>query len=58
MNRWVFSAAGADNNDVTPNHFIFITKDTKLYVLVVILLAKNNQKLSKLLRKDCERLLY
>ena len=58
MNHWVFSAAGADNNDVTLNHFIFITKDTKLYVLVVILLAKNNQKLSKLLRKDCERLLY
>ena len=48
--------AGADNDDVNPNHFIFIIKDTKLYVPVVISSAKCNQNLSKLLSKGFKRL--
>ena len=38
------SAAGDDNTDENPNNIIFNIKDTKLYVPVVILLAKGNQK--------------
>ena len=37
---------------------IFTIKDTKLYVLVVTLSAKDNQKLLKRLRKAFERFLY
>ena len=52
-NHWVFSAAaGADNDNVNSNNISFTIKDTKLYALVITFSAKNNQKLSKLLRKD------
>ena len=40
--------AGSDNN-------IFTIEDTKLYVPVVILLAKDNQKISKPFSKGFER---
>ena len=40
------------------NIIIFTTKDTKLYVPVVTLLARENQKLSKLLSKGSERSAY
>ena len=62
--RWkkhcFFSAAGTDNanrnND--DNNIIFTIEDTKLYVPVVALSARDNEKLSKLLRKRFERSVY
>ena len=54
----VLSAAGTDNIDANPNNIIFTIKDTKLYVPVVILSAKDNQKLSKLLSIGLERSIY
>ena len=51
-NHWVLStAAGADNGNANPNNISFTMKDTKLYVLVVTLSAKENRKLSKSLSK-------
>ena len=35
----------SDNANVDSNNIIFTIKDTKLYVLVVTLLAKDNQEL-------------
>ena len=58
------SAAGNDNvngnvNDgVNANNVIFTIKDSKLYVPVVTLSARDNQKLSKLLSKGFERSAY
>ena len=46
------------NDNVDPNFIIFTIKDTKLYVLVVTLSAKHNQKLSKLLSKEFKRSIY
>ena len=43
----VLTAAGADNADANLNNIIFTIKDTKLYVFVVTLLAKDNQKTIK-----------
>ena len=54
----VLSVGGTDNDDVNADNIIFSTKDTKLYILVVTLSAKENQKLSKLLSKWIERLVY
>ena len=55
----VLSAAGAGNNDPTnSNSIIFTTKETKLYVPVVILSAKDNQKLPKRISKGFERSVY
>ena len=54
----VLSAVGADNANASLNNIIFIVKDTKLYVPVVALSARGNQKLSKLLRKGFEILVY
>ena len=57
----VFSADGTENdvnhND-NANNIIFTIKDTKLYVPVVTLSARDNQKLSKLLSKRFERSVY
>ena len=52
----ILSAAGNDvndnvNDDANSNNIIFTIKDTKLYVPVVILSTRDNQKLSKLLSK-------
>ena len=55
---FVLSAAGADNPNTNSNIIIFTIKDKKIYVLLVTLLAKDNQKLSKLLRKEFERSFY
>ena len=53
------SAAGADNvNNRLSNNIIFTIKYTKLYVPVVTLSPKDNQKLSKLLSKGFERSFY
>ena len=54
----VLTAAGADNNNANSNNIVFTLKDTQLYVPVVTLLSKNNQKLLKLLRKGFERSVY
>ena len=46
-------------NDINnANSIIFTIKDTKLYVPVVTLNVKDNQKLSKLLSKRFERSVY
>ena len=48
----VLFAAGADNiYNINSNNIIFTIKDIKLYVLVVTLSARENQKLSKRLSK-------
>ena len=54
----VLAAAGNDNINDSANNFIFTIKDTKLYVSVVNLSAKDNQKLSKFLSKKFERSVY
>ena len=46
-NHCVLSAAGADNTNANPRNIIFTFRDTKLYVPVVSLSAKDNWKLSK-----------
>ena len=55
------SAAGTENdindND-RANNIIFTIKDTKLYVPIVTLSARDNEKLSKLLSKGFERSVY
>ena len=47
-----------DNVNADSNNIIFTIKDTKLYVPVATLLAKYNQKLSKLVSKAFEILVY
>ena len=56
----VLFVAGNKNeiNNNNANNIIFTIKDTKLYALVVILSAKDNEKLSKLLSKKFERSVY
>ena len=54
----VLTAAGADNTDTNFNNTNFTIKDTKLYVPVITLSAKVNQKLSKLPSKRFERSVY
>ena len=54
----VLAGAGNDNINDSPKNFIFTIKDTKSYVSVVTLSAKDNQKLSKLLSKKFKRSVY
>ena len=54
----VLSVAGADNTNTNPNHIIFPIKNTKFYVRVVNLSARDYQKLLKLLSKGFERSVY
>ena len=54
----VLSPAGDDNANVNDDNTNFTFKDTKLYVPVVTLSARDNQKLAKLLSKGFERLVY
>ena len=54
----VLSAAGNDDTNANPNNIIFTIKGTKLYVPLVILSARDNQKLSKLFSKVFERSVY
>ena len=62
--RWtkhcVLSVAGTYNANRKNgnNNTIFAIKDTQLYVPVVTLSARDNQKLSKLLSKGFERSVY
>ena len=48
----VLPSTGADNANANSNDIIFIIKDKTLYVTVVKLSAKDNQKLSKLFSKN------
>ena len=62
-NQCVFSASANDNlndndNDNNGNIITFTTKYIRLYIPVVTLSARGNQKLSKLLRKGFERSVY
>ena len=50
--------AGANKANAINSNIIFIIEDTKLYVPVVSLSAKDNQKLSKLLSKGFEKSVY
>ena len=53
------SAAGNDNtNNINSSNIIVTIRDTKLYVSVVTLSARDNQKSSKLLSKGFERSVY
>ena len=54
----VLSAASTDSTNANSNNITFTIKDTKLYVPVITLLARDNQKLLKLLSKGFERLVY
>ena len=60
--RWtkhcVLSPAGNDNANCNDDNIIFTIKDTKLYLPVVTLSARDNQKLSKLSSKEFERSVY
>ena len=51
-------AVGGVENDDTYSDIYFTVKEKKLYVPLVTLSAKNNQKLSKLLSKEFERSVY
>ena len=55
---FVFSVAGNDNDIDSGDEIIFIMKDTKVYVSVATLSAKDNQKLSKIFSKGLERSVY
>ena len=57
-NYCVLSAVGNDNANGNDDNIIFTIKDTKLYVPVVTLSARDNQILTKLLNKRFERSLY
>ena len=52
------SAAGNDNANSNCDNIIFTINDTELYVPVVTLSAKDNQKVTKLLSKKFERSVY
>ena len=52
------SAAGDYNDNANPDDIIVTIIDTKLYVPVVTLSAKYNQKLSKLPSTGFERSVY
>ena len=56
----VLSEAGNDNEIANADNarITFTIKDTKLYVPVVTLSARDSQKLSKYLRKGFETLVY
>ena len=54
----VLAVAVNDNTDANPDNIIFTVKDTKLHVAVLILSAKDNQKLLKLHTKRFEKSVY
>ena len=54
----VLTTGGNNNDDANSGNIIFTIKDRKLYVSVVNLSSKDDQKLSKLLSKRFERSVY
>ena len=57
-NHCALQALGADNVDGNSNNITFTIKNTKLYLLVVTLSAKDIQKLQKIFSKGFERSAY
>ena len=57
-NYCVLAAASADNTNANLNNRFFTITDTKLYVLVVTLSAKDNQQISKIVSKGFEWSVY
>ena len=59
-NQYVLSIASTDNANGKNNEngILFAIKDTKLYIPLVTLSARDNQKLSKRLSKGSERSVY
>ena len=55
---YVLSTARNDNDNTYDNNIVFNIKDTKLYVPVLTLSRKDNQKLSKHLSKGFEISVY
>ena len=53
-----FVCNGNDNTNANSNNIVFTIKDTTLYVPIVTLSVRGNQKLSKLLSKGFERSVY
>ena len=59
MNKYqVLSGYCADNANANSNNITFTMKDAKLFVLVVILSVKDNQKLTKLFSKRFQQSVY
>ena len=60
--RWmkycVLSSAGVENDNPNSNNIIFTIKGTKLFVPIVTLSPKDNQKLSRLLSRRFGRSVY
>ena len=56
--HYVLATTGVDKVNNNDDNITFANKDTKLYVPVVTLSAKDNQELSKLLSKGFERSVY
>ena len=54
----VANVNGNNNGNFNGKNIIFTIKDTKLYVPVVPLSARDNQKLSKVLSKGFKRSVY
>ena len=52
------SAAGEDKSKANPNNIVLTVKGTRLYVPLVSLAGKDNQKPSKLLSKGFERSIH
>ena len=55
---FVLAATGVQNVDSNANNIVFTTKDSQLYICVVTLSVKDNQKLSKFLAEWFERSVY
>ena len=54
----VLYAGSNDDTNANPDNIVFTIKDTKLYVPIVTLSAKDNQNLLNLLNKGFERSVY
>ena len=54
----VVASNGTKSTDANCSNIIYTIKDTKLYDLIVTLSAKDNQKLSKPLRKGFEKSVF
>ena len=54
----VLTVLGNENTNANSDSTIFLNKGTKLYVLVVALSAKDNEKLSKIYSKGFERTVH
>ena len=57
-NYYVLASTGTENADANSNNIIFTIKNTKLYVTVITLSTKDNEKLSKLRVKGFQRSVY